>query len=688
MCEWKGQRMNVKALLAVFGLACGGLLTAPLATAQIEGLSVTPSNNCTMIGPEGGPFSPSVCDFSLVNSTAAPITVNASFFINWNPPWLAGFINGAEIPGFPGTSLVVPANTALPVQLQLTNGITTVTNPNNQDIFAGLNLSNPDVPQQQVSITARLQFTASNDNFAQARDIDRVVFSVGGDTTGATKEAGEPNHAGNAGGASLWYRYRVPAAASGTVSFNTNFSGFDTLLAVYTGTALNSLTQVAANDDSGGTTSSAVSFAVTPGQTYYIAIDGAARNGQPAATGFFQLNMQETFTVLNDAFANAVALSGASGQTSQFASQLVQTTRQTGEPPHGGGFGGSVWYRWTAPSTGHYQFSAGSPGLGNFPVIAIYQGPTLTELTEVASNTILATATNVVDFTAVEGVEYKIALAGSMFGDFPVTWGPASPQKPLGLFASVLPTSRAVGQSQIAGVFANMLNSTGETARNCRPEAPNALSNVTPNGFAFITTDAQNQQVGTPNTAVDIPPMGVQNWLLNLTRGELITSGRIGIRFVCDNLAPAPIYEAANTWILRVLSPEPADIIAIGATAGAIPGVVDLPVGGQAAFATAGVNIGVDAPIVVRPAATFASSDTLSVCQTNAEAQCLAAPTPSLTIPTFAEAEVRTFSVFVGSSGTPIAFNPGVNRLALNFTQNGTLVGATSVAVRTVTPAQ
>jgi hypothetical protein len=46
------------------------------------------------------------------------------------------------------------------------------------------------------------------------------------------------------------------------------------LLAVYTGTSLTALTQTAANDDSGGTTQSRVSFTAVAGRTYRIAVDG------------------------------------------------------------------------------------------------------------------------------------------------------------------------------------------------------------------------------------------------------------------------------------------------------------------------------------------------------------------------------------------------------------------------------
>ena len=67
---------------------------------------------------------------------------------------------------------------------------------------------------------------------------------------GATKEVGEPIHSTDQtdlGGSSVWYSWTAPASAS--VTINTAATPLDTVLAVYTGSAVNALTLVAANDD-------------------------------------------------------------------------------------------------------------------------------------------------------------------------------------------------------------------------------------------------------------------------------------------------------------------------------------------------------------------------------------------------------------------------------------------------------
>jgi subtilisin-like proprotein convertase family protein len=98
--------------------------------------------------------------------------------------------------------------------------------------------------------------------------------TIHGTTFGATTEAGEPTHAGVPGGRSVWIAWRAPS--NGYVRFHTRGSGFDTLLAAYTGSALTGLTPVASDDDTGGNLCSLIQFNVTGGVDYAIAIDGLA----------------------------------------------------------------------------------------------------------------------------------------------------------------------------------------------------------------------------------------------------------------------------------------------------------------------------------------------------------------------------------------------------------------------------
>ena len=114
--------------------------------------------------------------------------------------------------------------------------------------------------------------------------------AANGDNTGASKEAGEPNHAGNAGGHSLWFRWQAPRA--GTVTMETRGPSIDTLLAVYTGSSVGSLTRIASSDDVPGATTSKVSFSATAGTTYSLALDG--KNG---ATGYISFSYNASLEI-------------------------------------------------------------------------------------------------------------------------------------------------------------------------------------------------------------------------------------------------------------------------------------------------------------------------------------------------------------------------------------------------------
>ncbi len=93
----------------------------------------------------------------------------------------------------------------------------------------------------------------------------------------AAKEAGEPDHCGQAGGASYWLAYQPPA--SGILTLDTAGSEFDTVLAVYVSDGpllgYESLRSLICDDNGGpdGRTSR-LQFAVEQDREYYVVVDG------------------------------------------------------------------------------------------------------------------------------------------------------------------------------------------------------------------------------------------------------------------------------------------------------------------------------------------------------------------------------------------------------------------------------
>jgi hypothetical protein len=125
-----------------------------------------------------------------------------------------------------------------------------------------------------------------NDAFDAAILLAPRGASITGPNANATKQAGEPNHAGVSVGHSVWYR-RTPAKST-WVTIDTVGSSYDTTLAVYTGSSVSALTKVAANNDaSSWVRTSRVRFSATGGRVYRIAVDGRS-----SATGALTLNLK------------------------------------------------------------------------------------------------------------------------------------------------------------------------------------------------------------------------------------------------------------------------------------------------------------------------------------------------------------------------------------------------------------
>jgi autotransporter-associated beta strand protein len=112
----------------------------------------------------------------------------------------------------------------------------------------------------------------ANDNFANRLVLTGSNPSSSRSNLGATFETGEPLHDDTYGGKSIWWQWTAPGA--GFVTIDTIGSLCDTLLAVYTGSTLSSLVDVASDDESGGNYTSRVKFTTKSNVTYQIAVDG------------------------------------------------------------------------------------------------------------------------------------------------------------------------------------------------------------------------------------------------------------------------------------------------------------------------------------------------------------------------------------------------------------------------------
>lgn len=155
----------------------------------------------------------------------------------------------------------------------------------------------PPIVEGEITLTIEATPVPPNDDFADATPIEGMTYEEPdgartftahpqGYNWGATKEAGEPEHAGDPGGASVWFSWTAPESGQASINFGVGRSG---LLAIYTGTMLDELNPVA----SSSTSYPHVQIPVVGGTRFMIAVDGArSETGVPQA-GAFEMNVFE-----------------------------------------------------------------------------------------------------------------------------------------------------------------------------------------------------------------------------------------------------------------------------------------------------------------------------------------------------------------------------------------------------------
>lgn len=246
----------------------------------------------------------------------------------------------------------------------------------------------------------------ANDHFSQAAPLlGGGPFSVSMNLKNGSIETGEPRHAGVLGGNSLWYRWTAPS--NGTIEVDTIGSTCDTLLGIYTGTNVASLVEVASDDDSGISGSSRTLFEAVRNTTYFLAVDVVDTFLSFQA----QLNARYVIVPENDGFASASELVGADTDAQ---GSLVGSSRESGEPADSGSpnLGASVWYRWTAPSSGAFGlYGDGEPGFG--AVCTVYTGANVTALGQIAQDARSGVGLDsFTEWNATAGTVYHIQVTG------------------------------------------------------------------------------------------------------------------------------------------------------------------------------------------------------------------------------------------------------------------------------------
>lgn len=246
----------------------------------------------------------------------------------------------------------------------------------------------------------------TNDAFAHAEAITSLPFHASPSTLNATFQPGEPTPSCTYwGGQSVWFSYTTQAAKP--VRFDAGNSALSALVAAYTGSSLEGLTEVACGQ--------AMTFAAQAGTTYWVQLFGDG--GQAGAA---DVRATTGAPPANDNIASAIAATNGFTDTID-QSQDNYATTQPGEAistcllDDGSLISGTVWYSYTANADGVVR--ADTLGSDFDTTIGVYSGSP-GDLAEVTCNNNVRhydgddNRTSSVTFPVTNGTTYFIQIGG------------------------------------------------------------------------------------------------------------------------------------------------------------------------------------------------------------------------------------------------------------------------------------
>jgi len=257
-----------------------------------------------------------------------------------------------------------------------------------------------------------------NDNFADRIAVFGNPVTVNGNNINATVEPGEPLLHKQHGSNSVWWTWTPSTSGIGCI--DTDGSGFDTYLAVYSGTAIGGLVELARDDDGGEGLQSKAFLPVQAGVSYQVAVFGYA----PVSEGAITLNFNVFLPPPNDNFADAVMIAGTSGIATGYNFFASSESGELPGMPTGNGHN-SVWWKWTAPVDGTFGFDTYDSEFDT--VLGIFSGASVDTLTRIAWNDDAAGLMSYAHFNATAGATYYISVAGysaSKQGSIDLHWYP------------------------------------------------------------------------------------------------------------------------------------------------------------------------------------------------------------------------------------------------------------------------
>jgi len=252
--------------------------------------------------------------------------------------------------------------------------------------------------------------SAPNDAFDTPAVFAGDFGSWSGSNREATREADEGSYSPASGSRTLWFAWQAPYDGFAAVSAASLGAG--QRVVVFRGDTRGSLRVV---HDSGlpatGAPETGARFLAEAGMRYRIVTASDSAAGE-----LFSLKLE--LTAANDLLSRAVTLQGEDFEVPWSNRGATAQPFENVAPHAGVGAGHSVWFQWTAPAGG--PFTLTTEGSGTDTVVAVYTG----NPADPAGFTLIGANDDVsathrwsrVDFNAVEGVTYRLAVDTAMGG--------------------------------------------------------------------------------------------------------------------------------------------------------------------------------------------------------------------------------------------------------------------------------
>ena len=273
----------------------------------------------------------------------------------------------------------------------------------------------------------------SNDDFANATMLGEAEGEMPFDLLTATPDPGEPAFPFALGhpyrARSLWYVWTAPQTGLARFSVpqevEDDYADF-IIIDVYKDGPMAGLKPLGTSMQGGGAT-----FFADEGEAYRVRLSIDSGDVASGPKPHMRLRWGAGSRPENDDYGHAAAIEGGTGTldgNNQGATTQPDELMGNSDPltPFTVvGWGASVWYDWTAPSTGDWSFSVNRRTL----LVAVFAGDDLADARLVSG---VPTAEAV--FPATEGVRYRVAVAsGSAYWgatDFTLSWAPGMREEP------------------------------------------------------------------------------------------------------------------------------------------------------------------------------------------------------------------------------------------------------------------